>query len=236
METKYYLYIKTSPYGLKYLGKTTKNPFTYLGSGKIWKRHILKHSLKAEDIITEIVFETNDLEQLIEKGIELSVLYNVVESKQWANLREERGDGGDTSKFIDYSNPKFHNPNRSAHLNSFIDDIDKKRKLKERASKIDYKDPERLRKIKENTNWEEKEKKRLKNTNYADFLWKTHEKSKKPILQLNFEGEVIKEWKSAADAGEALGLKPGTIRSWIRKNRIGLSSKWKYKNIENESK
>ena len=25
METKYYLYIKTSPFGLKYLGKTTKN-------------------------------------------------------------------------------------------------------------------------------------------------------------------------------------------------------------------
>ena len=58
METKYYLYIKTSPFGLKYLGKTTKNPFTYLGSGKIWKRHIAKHSLTVDDIETEVVFET----------------------------------------------------------------------------------------------------------------------------------------------------------------------------------
>jgi hypothetical protein len=107
METKYYLYIKTSPFGLKYLGKTTKNPFTYLGSGKIWKRHIAKHSLTFEDIETEVVFETDDINQLIKKGIELSLLYNIVESKEWANLREERGDGGDTSKFIDFSNPVF---------------------------------------------------------------------------------------------------------------------------------
>ena len=131
METKYYLYIKTSPFGLKYLGKTTKNPFTYLGSGKIWKRHIAKYSLKFDDIKTEVVFETYDLEQLIKKGIELSSLYNIVESKEWANLCEERGDGGDTSKFIDFSNPIFHNPERSKHLNSFIDEEDKKQKLKE---------------------------------------------------------------------------------------------------------
>ena len=61
METKYYLYIKTSPLGLRYLGKTTKEPITYLGSGKIWKRHIKKHNFTINDIETEIVFETNML-------------------------------------------------------------------------------------------------------------------------------------------------------------------------------
>ena len=65
---KYYLYIKTSPMGLKYLGKTTKNPFIYNGSGKIWKRHLLKHKLTFNDIITEIIFETDDETELIKKG------------------------------------------------------------------------------------------------------------------------------------------------------------------------
>ena len=40
---KYYLYVKTSPLGLKYLGKTTKNPITYIGSGKLQNRHIKKY-------------------------------------------------------------------------------------------------------------------------------------------------------------------------------------------------
>ena len=125
METKYYLYVKTSPSGLKYLGKTTKDPFTYLGSGKIWKRHIKKHNLTTDNIKTEIVFETTDVEKLIKKGIELSILYDVVKSKEWANLRDESGDGGDTSKFIDFTNPVFHNSNRIKHLNDWLNNVGK---------------------------------------------------------------------------------------------------------------
>jgi hypothetical protein len=236
METKYYLYIKTSPFGLKYLGKTTKNPFTYLGSGKIWKRHIAKHSLTFENIETEVVFETDDINQLIKKGIELSLLYNIVESKEWANLREERGDGGDTSKFIDFSNPIFHNPERSKHLNSFIDEEDKKQKLKERASKIDYKNPERIRKIKENTDWEEKEKKRLENTDYSTFLWKTHEKNKKPVLQFDMDGNFLNEFDCAANAARSLGFSNGGNITNCCKGRCKSSMGyiWKYKD-KNES-
>jgi hypothetical protein len=137
MEKKYYLYIKTSSLGLKYLGKTTKDPFTYMGSGKIWKRHIKKHNLTINDIKTEILFETNNLDELISKGLYLSKLYNVVESKEWANLRNESGDGGDTSKFIDFSNPIFHEPNRSKHLNEWlknVSDVERKKILRERIS------------------------------------------------------------------------------------------------------
>ena len=36
-----YLYKKTHQVtGLKYLGKTTKDPYTYLGSGLEWKSHL----------------------------------------------------------------------------------------------------------------------------------------------------------------------------------------------------
>ena len=151
MDTKYYLYIKTSPLGLKYLGKTTKDPYTYMGSGIIWKRHIRKHNLTYNDIKTEIVFETNNSDELISKGLELSTLYNVVESKEWANLRQESGDGGDTSKFIDFSNPVFHDSNRSKHLNEWIKNVsddERKKSLRERISNIDF--DVRSKKSKEN--------------------------------------------------------------------------------------
>ena len=88
-----YLYIKThNKTGLKYLGKTTaKDPQNYRGSGKRWKNHINKYGY---DVTTEIIFQTEDLQELIEKGLYYSELYDVVKSDSWANLKEERGDGG----------------------------------------------------------------------------------------------------------------------------------------------
>ena len=39
-----YLYVKTHrKTGLKYLGKTKKDPFVYQGSGVHWKNHLNKH-------------------------------------------------------------------------------------------------------------------------------------------------------------------------------------------------
>ena len=235
---KYYLYIKTSPFGLKYLGKTTKDPLVYIGSGKIWKRHILKHNLTSNDINTDIVFETTDLKELISKGVELSKYYNIVESKEWANLREERGDGGDTSNFIDFSNPVFHIKGRADHLNFFNSEEEKKRVISERTSKIDYKSIERKRKIKENTDWGswiESIKKRK--TDYSKFLDNIHENNKKPILQFDKNGNFIREYKSAIDASKELNINVSGIRHCLTKrNKTAFGYIWKYKNIINESK
>ena len=83
--------------GLRYLCKTSTNnpnrPFTYLGSGQYWKRHLKKHG---KDIKTEILEICESKEELIIKGMHYSKLYNVVESDQFANIVEERGDGGPT--------------------------------------------------------------------------------------------------------------------------------------------
>ena len=238
MVTKYYLYIKTSPIGLKYLGKTTKNPFAYLGSGKIWKRHIKKHNLTINDIRTEIILETNDVNELIEKGLELSLLYNVVESKEWANLREESGDGGDTSKFIDFTNPVFHNSERSKHLNEWLKNVsedERKQILRDRISKVDFN--ERAKKAKENTDWDSwRESIKNRKTDYS-FLDKLHEQSKKPIYQLSQTDDIIREFKSAVDAARELGINVGAIRHClVGRNKTAFGYKWKYKNIENESK
>jgi hypothetical protein len=96
-----YLYIKThNKTGLKYLGKTIRDPYKYKGSGKRWTEHIKKHGY---DVTTEILgtFSTN--EELKNFSIPLSEKLNIVESIEWANLKPESGDGGDTSQYIDYS-------------------------------------------------------------------------------------------------------------------------------------
>lgn len=233
---KYYLYIKTSPLGLKYLGKTTKDPLLYMGSGKIWKRHLKKHNLIAKDIDTEIIFETNKLDDLIKIGIELSIKYNIVESKQWANLRIENGDGGDTSKYIDYSKKSFKDSNRSKHLNTFKNKEEEIKIRLERSSKIDYMNPERLKKIKENTDWKSwGEAIKNRNTDYSKFLSKVHNKNKKEILQFDLDGKLIDEFKSSIDASNELKIGVGGIRHCLTgRNKTAHGYVWKYKNKKNE--
>ena len=93
---KTYLYLKThNKTGLKYLGKTVTDPYTYLGSGKRWRKHLAKHG---NDITTEVLLETEDAQELATVGLYYSNLWNIVEDQSFANMRPETGDGGDTSK------------------------------------------------------------------------------------------------------------------------------------------
>lgn len=88
-----YLYIKThNKTGLKYLGKTkSKDPYKYRGSGKYWINHLKKHGY---DYSTEILLATDDENDLKETGLFFSKIFDVVQSNEWANLKEESGDGG----------------------------------------------------------------------------------------------------------------------------------------------
>lgn len=88
-----YLYVKThNKTGLKYLGKTISiDPHLYQGSGTVWKRHIKKHGY---DVTTEILLETTNPSEIKETGIYYSNLWNIVESKEFANIIPEMGDGG----------------------------------------------------------------------------------------------------------------------------------------------
>ena len=110
--TIYYLYVKThNKTGLKYLGKTKKDPFKYKGSGTFWSRHIKKHGY---DVATEILKECTSNSEIKEWGSYYSKLWNVVESSSWANLCDETGDGGYrvNNHFIHYNSiprTKSHN-------------------------------------------------------------------------------------------------------------------------------
>ena len=91
-----YLYVKTHrKTNLKYLGKTSQDPFSYRGSGLDWVPHIKEHGNDCETIILREC-ETN--QEIREWGRYYSKLYNVVDSEEWANRIPETGggNGGDT--------------------------------------------------------------------------------------------------------------------------------------------
>jgi hypothetical protein len=91
----FYLYKKTHTItGLKYLGYTKKDPHKYMGSGVRWTKHIGKHG---NHVATEILCECDTKSEVKDKGRYYSILWNVAESDDWANLKMEEGDGGDMS-------------------------------------------------------------------------------------------------------------------------------------------
>lgn len=94
-----YLYVKThSKTGLKYLGVTTNSdPHLYTGSGVYWKKHLQKHGY---EYTTTILKECKNKDEVKEWGLYYSRLWNIVESNEWANLKEEQGDGGRQSKEV----------------------------------------------------------------------------------------------------------------------------------------
>ena len=89
-----FLYIKQhSVTGLKYFGKTIKDPYKYKGSGKHWVRHIKKHGTEhIETLWVSTPFIDSEL--ISEYALTFSKEHNIVESKDWANLMEENGQSG----------------------------------------------------------------------------------------------------------------------------------------------
>lgn len=90
------LYIKEhSVTGLRYFGKTSVELIeSYLGSGKYWGNHINKHG---KDHVTTIWVSGwfTDADEIREFATAFSELFDIVESDEWANLKEETGlDGG----------------------------------------------------------------------------------------------------------------------------------------------
>ena len=88
-----YLYVKThKKTNFKYLGKTTQDPYTYLGSGVDWKQHLKEHG---KEHTTEILRECKTKEELNYWGRYYSNIWNVAECSNWANRIPETGGGGD---------------------------------------------------------------------------------------------------------------------------------------------
>jgi hypothetical protein len=92
----YKLCVKSLPDGLLYLCYTAKEGKefdSYKGSGKYWKRHIKAHNYNINDISTTVIFETDSMEELSEKGEFYSDVFGVETRERWANLAKETGQG-----------------------------------------------------------------------------------------------------------------------------------------------
>jgi hypothetical protein len=89
------LYIKThNMTGLKYFGKTTRNDVhKYSGSGKYWLSHIKKHGYNIQTHIYAQFDETDYIERILLQccALMFSIENDIVNSKEWANLKPENG-------------------------------------------------------------------------------------------------------------------------------------------------
>lgn len=92
LEKPVHLYVKThNVTGLKYFGRTIKDPFKYKDSGLYWRRHIEKYG---NDVTTEVVgtfIHEDELHSFAEK---FSRDNDIVDSPLWANLITETGYAG----------------------------------------------------------------------------------------------------------------------------------------------
>lgn len=98
-----YLYKKTHNItGLQYLGQTTSDdPHLYPGSGVDWRAHIREHGY---DVTTEILKVCKSKEELSSWGRYYSQLWNITESKNWANRIPESGGGHNNGKVLRENN------------------------------------------------------------------------------------------------------------------------------------
>lgn len=84
-----WLYVKVhNETGLCYLGKTTKDPYTYKGSGVYWSNHLKKYGNNVSTTWAQLYTDPTILK---EEALFLSKVLNVKESNEWANLTEENG-------------------------------------------------------------------------------------------------------------------------------------------------
>jgi hypothetical protein len=93
-----YLYHKRhNKTGLNYFGKTTRDPYKYVGSGVYWKRHLEKHG---KEIETVQVWAFENLQECKYFAVDFSIKNNIVESKDWANFVIENGVDGQSPGFM----------------------------------------------------------------------------------------------------------------------------------------
>jgi hypothetical protein len=128
-----YLYVKTHNItGLKYFGKTTrKDPYKYKGSGIYWKKHLKKYGNNFHTVIIGIFDNETECEKV---ALDFSNKNNIVNSEQWANLKEENGLDGSPKglKFSDSHKEKIRQSRLGKCYNDF--DVETRQKMSE-ASK-----------------------------------------------------------------------------------------------------
>lgn len=217
---KKYLYLKIAPSKLMYLGKREKKDvFTsYLGSGSYWKLHLKKHNYTSKDIITYVLFETYDSLEFKKIATYYSNLWNIVESKNFANLCNETGEKGLSNPSLETRNKiSYASSNRSAEtIQKIINGNKGKKRTKEVKEKISI--------TNKNRSLETREKLRQKQTGRK---YSEESKLKMSKIQSNRNSEW-REKLSNSQKGKVLSLETRLKISRSQKGKI-LSEERKLK-------
>jgi endogenous inhibitor of DNA gyrase (YacG/DUF329 family) len=97
-----YLYIKQHSVTKKcYFGKTIRDPEIYKGSGTHWKRHIAAYGENLVETLWFCLFLSK--EDIRDFAVMFSTAQDIVNSKDWLNLRVEDGLEGGKAKGTRYS-------------------------------------------------------------------------------------------------------------------------------------
>ena len=127
--TPTYLYIKQhSITKKKYFGKTTRDPYTYNGSGPYWLKHIKKHG--KEHIVTLWVSELYHDTSIVEVALKFSSDNDIVNSKEWGNLKPENGLDGGSVKHTEKAKAKMRKPKSEKHKANMRKPKSKEHKVK----------------------------------------------------------------------------------------------------------
>lgn len=242
MSKMIYLYVKTVPSGLKYLGATTKEPFKYKGSGLYWKKHLKTHKFSINDIDTKIIFSTTDEEEFMNKALYYSNLWNVVESEEWANLMPESGIKNTIGRKVSTIIKEQISKSKKIQVyqydleGNFIQEWESMKAASENNNIL-------LCDISEAIKCKRKFKaggfqwrcEKMESIPLYDKL-KNAENKSKSIYQYSLDGKFVKEWKGTRKPSEDLNIS----RTALRNNLIGLSKSvggfiWSYNKENNIS-
>jgi hypothetical protein len=251
------LYLKESPLGLKYLGITSKkNPYKYKGSGSYWKKHLKSHNFSNSDVKTIILYQTYSKEELKKMGLHYSKVYDIVNSKEFANLCYE---SGECSKLGYVPTEETKKKLSEAHKGKIVKE-DTKEKLRQLPKNninivmldLDGNFVKTFKNIAEAAKYINSittpickvlsgKQKTCKNHIfvYAKDYDSSYEKvrtarySTREIIQLDMEGNKIQEFISVTEAEKFLGIKGATsnISACCKGRKKSIYGfKWIYKN------
>lgn len=138
MDNKVTLYIaEHNQTGLKYFGKTTQFhkeielQEKYHGGGTYWRRHLKKHGDDVTMKIYKICSLNEEDEDYVEPiALKFSEENDIVNSKEWANLKKENGLDGGSDYMSEETKKKisFYSSNRSQETLNKISESSKNRK------------------------------------------------------------------------------------------------------------
>lgn len=199
------LYVKQhTKTGKKYFGMSRKYTPKYLGSGVYWLKHIKKHGIK--HVIELHVWEFDDQLKCTEFALEFSKENNIVESKEWANLREENGLDGNISGELLSSQTKelwAQDYYREAHLNSL------------RTYSFRLLKSEQTKELWKNKDYVEIQSVAHKEAVNTDEYRKWHSDNKKKLWQdANYREKTLKARENCYDEKYRLGASNRSKERW----------------------